>query len=243
MKTSAVGPGRASRSRRGSDREAERGKLADLGPRAKDGLERGPCDAAVRVIRSRRRPRGRTEQLLDGVLGRDGVDRQAGAQLEAGDLAQAGVDLPVPVIRRRRSARAAARCGGPGCGAARRGSPGRPRTRRSASAVACTSASLARPKSAAWVAGHDPDLERRARGVRREGDARRRPPRASRSRRWLSSRTSRQNGHSPSRITNRAAPPISSATRCGTWGRSYRSRHRWSVRAPAWAPQFWTTWT
>ncbi len=31
---------------------------------------------------------------------------------------------------------------------------------------------MARPKSASWWRGHDPDLERRARGVRREGDAR-----------------------------------------------------------------------
>ena len=46
---------------------------------------------------------------------------------------------------------------------------------------------------------------------------------------------------SSSRMTKRAAPPISCAL-CGTWGRSYRSRHRWLVRAPACAPQFWTTW-
>ncbi len=37
-------------------------------------------------------------------------------------------------------------------------------------------------------------------------------------------------------------PPAPRPTRCGIWGRSYRSRHRWLVRAPACAPQFWTTW-
>ena len=69
----------------------------------------------------------------------------------------------------------------------------------------------------------------------------RRPPRPAAPGARTSSRTSRQNGHSPSRMTKRAAPPSSSAMRCGIWGRSYRSRHRWLVRAPAWAPQFWTT--
>ena len=42
----------------------------------------------------------------------------------------------------------------------------------------------------------------------------------SRSGRSTSSRTSRQKGHSPCLITKRAAPPISSATRCGSCGRS-----------------------
>ena len=65
----------------------------------------------------------------------------------------------------------------------------------------------------------------------------------SRSGREVSSTTSRHHGQPPSRMTKRAAPPSSSAIRWGTWGRSYRSRHRWFVRAPAWAPQFWTTWT
>src|SRR3954452_558400 len=43
---------------------------------------------------------GTTEELLDGVLGRDGVDRQTRTELEAGDLAQPWVDLPVPVVGR-----------------------------------------------------------------------------------------------------------------------------------------------
>src|SRR3954466_964087 len=43
---------------------------------------------------------GTTEELLDGVLGRDRVDRQTRTELEAGDLAQPWVDLPVPVVGR-----------------------------------------------------------------------------------------------------------------------------------------------
>src|SRR4029453_4740250 len=38
------------------------------------------------------------EQLLDGGLRADRVDREAGAELEAADLPQPGVDLPVPVV-------------------------------------------------------------------------------------------------------------------------------------------------
>ena len=87
----------------------------------------------------------------------------------------------------------------------------------------------------------DPDLEGRARRERRERDGGvvlpDHPIGPARS-----SRTRRHHGHSPSRITNRAEPPSSSATRCGIWGMSYRSRQRWFVRAPAWAPQFWITW-
>ena len=43
---------------------------------------------------------GAAQEFLHRVLRRDGVDRQAGSQLEAGDLAQARVDLPVPVVGR-----------------------------------------------------------------------------------------------------------------------------------------------
>ena len=49
--------------------------------------------------RSRPGDLGAAEELLDRVLGRDRVDRQAGPQLEAGDLAEPRVDLPVPVVR------------------------------------------------------------------------------------------------------------------------------------------------
>ena len=126
--------------------------------------------------------------------------------------------------------------GGPSRLAARRA-----RTWRSASAVAAMSGRRHAAEIRLVAARHDPDLERRARGVRGEGHAAGVLPDEPSGRR-TSSRTSRQNGHSPSRITNRAAPPSSSAIRCGIWGRSYRSRHRWFVRAPAWAPQFWTTW-
>ena len=98
------------------------------------------------------------------------------------------------------------------------------------------------PKSASWRRGtiQISNDEREAYGAKATLVVR--PPRRAGRAGATSSRTSRQNGHSPSRMTNRAAPPSSSAMRCGIWGRSYRSRHRWFVRAPAWAPQFWTTW-
>ena len=58
--------------------------------------------AASRAWRASTRPTssgsGPPQQLLDRILGRDGVDRQSGSQLQAGDVAQPGVDLPVPVI-------------------------------------------------------------------------------------------------------------------------------------------------
>ena len=40
----------------------------------------------------------RGQQLIDRLLRADGVDGQAGAQLEPGDVAQPRVDLPVPVV-------------------------------------------------------------------------------------------------------------------------------------------------
>ena len=43
--------------------------------------------------------RGAAEELLDGVLGRDRVDRQPGPDLEPRDLPQARVNFPVPVVR------------------------------------------------------------------------------------------------------------------------------------------------
>src|SRR6266576_6619972 len=68
-----------------------------------------PCDAvppsalppsASRLPRADECRPDPTEQLLHGVFGRDGVDRQSGSQLEPGNLAQAGMDLPVPVVGR-----------------------------------------------------------------------------------------------------------------------------------------------
>src|SRR4029077_9622469 len=38
------------------------------------------------------------EELLDRVLGRDRVDREPRPELETGDLTQARMDLPVPVV-------------------------------------------------------------------------------------------------------------------------------------------------
>ena len=118
----------------------------------------------------------------------------------------------------------------------------RPRTWRSASPAAATSASVG-PAEVGVVAARARPRPRTA-SARRTGRRRpcRRPARRAGPARADSVRTSRHHGHSPSRMTNRAAPPSSSATRCGICGRSYRSRQRWFVRAPAWAPQFWTTW-
>ena len=56
----------------------------------------------TRVVQAHRTASTRArslQQLLDGRLGRDGIHRQARAQLQAGDLAQARMDLPVPVER------------------------------------------------------------------------------------------------------------------------------------------------
>ena len=185
---------------------------------------------------------GAPEQLLDGVLRRDRVDR-AGRSPARGRRSRAGAGgSPSASGRSRRPVRAAAPCGGRGCTAGRRGWPraargpgGGPRRWRP------RPASVARPKSASWRRGtiQTSNDEREAYGAKATLAS---SSQTSRSGGRDSSRTRRQNGHSPSRITKRAAPPISSAIRCGIWGRSYRSRHRWLVRAPAWAPQFWTTW-
>ena len=92
--------------------------------------------ASARCLRPGRPGRARREQLLDGVLGRDRVDRQAGAELEARRSRAGAGGSPSASGTSRRPARAAARCGGRGCRAVRRGSPrAAPRTWRSASAV------------------------------------------------------------------------------------------------------------
>jgi hypothetical protein len=66
------------------------------------------CDAAPaaavqpsagRLPRAVDRRPDTAKQLRHGVLGRDGIDRQTGSELQTGDLAQPGMDLPVPVIR------------------------------------------------------------------------------------------------------------------------------------------------
>src|SRR5215210_2184121 len=72
---------------------------------AKGRGDRSACDAPRRADRdpsarrSSDRDAGPPEQLLDGVLGGDGIDRQSGSELEAGDLTEPGMDLPVPVER------------------------------------------------------------------------------------------------------------------------------------------------
>ncbi len=67
------------------------------------------CDAvpaAAHRPSARRLPRiveGRpdaTEELLHGVLRGDGIDRQAGSQLQPRDLPEPRMDLPMPVVRR-----------------------------------------------------------------------------------------------------------------------------------------------
>ena len=174
--------------------------------------------------------------------GETGLTGQPGPELEAGDLAQPRMDLPVPVVGGIDLLAQAAPCAGRGCTADRRGwSP--------AARGPGAAPRRWRPRPAAWPGRNPPragagrSTPRTTIGTRTARTRRlRRPPRPVAVERRDSSRTSRQNGHSPSRMTNRAAPPISSASRCGTWGRSYRSRHRWLVLAPAWAPQFWTTW-
>ena len=227
-------------------RHAGRGARA---PRARDGATasrvtpRGAPAAAITPTPPPTSAAARPEQLLHRVLGRDGVDRQPGSQLEARDLAQPRVDLPVPVVRRvdllaqrrgvedevvGRSVEARRPAGrGPG-GAPRRWPGGRHRSPGRSPPRGGAGRPTPRTASATPT------------GRRRRC---RRPPTGGGRGRATSSRTRRHHGHSPSRITKRAAPPSSSATRCGIWGRSYRSRHRWFVRAPACAPQFWTTWT
>ena len=114
---------------------------------------------------------GATEQLLDRVLGRDGVHGQTGSELEAGDLAQPRVDLPVPVVRR---VDLLAQRGG-----VQDEVVGRPIEARSEPAedlaerlrVARDVGRVGPPEVGLVAAGHDPDLERRARGVRGEGHA------------------------------------------------------------------------
>ena len=139
---------------------SERGRWAaharwprDDGPRP--GVTPAPATGRRASPGAVRRRLGATEQLLDGVLGRDRVDRQAGSQLQPGDLAQARVDLPVPVVRGVDLLAQRAPCGGRGCRAGRRGSPtSRPSTWRSASAVARdVGRRVARPKSASWCRG------------------------------------------------------------------------------------------
>ena len=136
-----------------------------------------PCDAraaarADALTRRLRALRRTPEQFLDRILRRDRVDRQAGPELEPGDLAQARVDLPVPVVRRvdllaqRRGmehevvGRAVEARRQPAEHLAERLGGGRDvRSRRP-------------PEVGLVAARHDPHLERRARGVRREGHAR-----------------------------------------------------------------------
>ena len=159
------------------------------------------------------------QQLLDRFLGRHRVDRQAAPELEPGDRAESRVDLPVPVERRLDALA---------------------QRRRVQDEVVGRTVERREPSEdlrAAPRRWRRAPARSRTRSPRRGGAARPRPRTASatrtgRTRRWTrprrragvprpsSSRTSRQNGHSPSRITNRAAPPSSSATRCGTWGRS-----------------------
>src|SRR5258706_9354431 len=55
--------------------------------------------SASRLLRAIERRLDAAQQLLHGVLRRDGVDGQTGSQLQPGDLPQAGGDLPVPVVR------------------------------------------------------------------------------------------------------------------------------------------------
>jgi hypothetical protein len=162
---------------------------------------------------------GARQQLLDGVLRRHRIDRETGAQLEAGDLAEARVDLPMPVVRgvdllaQRRGVRTSL-YGGPSRVTARAA-----RTCRSASALAATSRSLDRPKSASWRRGtiQTSNGDREANGAKATVES---SCHTSRSARFGSSRTRRHHGHSPSRMTNLAEPPSSSAIRCGIWGRS-----------------------
>ena len=188
------------------------------------------CDArALRAgARQRRRPRPArsAEQLLDGVLGRDRVHRQARAELEAGDLAQARVDLPVPVERRvdllpqRRRVQDEVVRRAVEAGAEPRRAPGGaprpwPRPR----------ASSARPKSASWRRGtiQTSNGEREAYGANATLAS---SSQTSRSRRAAPRGRGGRTG-TPlrgSRIGRRRPAPR--ATRCGICGRSYRSRHR-----------------
>ena len=230
----------------GRDWDVERGRWAartrwpnDDGPPARvtpspDAGDRDHPGPAQRSVRP-------SKELLHRVLRRDRVDRQAGAQLEAGDLAQARVDLPVPVVRRVHLLLERGRVEDEVVG--RPVEAGREPAQDLAERLGGGRdvAVVARPKSASWRRGtiHISNGEREAYGAKATLAW---SSQTSRSGRRDSSRTSRQNGHSPSRMTKRAAPPSSSAIRCGIWGRSYRSRHRWLVRAPACAPQFWTTW-
>ena len=161
-----------------------------------------------------------TEELLDRVLRRDRVDRQPGPEFQARRSRAGAGGSPSASGRSRRPVRAAARCGGRGCRAGRRGSP---------RAGTGPGGALPRwpPRRASSRARNRPRggaarSRPRTRSARRTGrrPRSRRPPRRAGPGRRDSSRTSRQNGHSPSRMTNRAAPPISSAIRCGIWGRS-----------------------
>src|SRR4051812_13489699 len=115
---------------------------------------------------------GTTEELLDRVLRRDGVDRQTRTELEAGDLAQPWVDLPVPVVGRvdlfaegRRVKHEVVR------GTVEAG--GESSEHLSESLGGGVDIRVGRPAEVRLVATRDdPDLERRARGVRGERDAR-----------------------------------------------------------------------
>src|SRR5256885_657801 len=82
---SARGTGRAhsTAERRGDRSACDAPRWADQGPSA-------GCSGEAS---------GAAQELLDGILGRDGVDGQPGAQLQAGNLAEPRVDLPVPVVR------------------------------------------------------------------------------------------------------------------------------------------------
>ena len=182
-------------------RRSPRGRCDVTHRRACD-ARRGPYASASSSrpvpVRCRGRDAAAASSSSTASSGLTGVDRQAGAQLEAGDLAQPRVDLPVPVVGLVDALAQAAPCAGRGCRRARR-------ARRAGAGPSAASP----PRSSAarrWraevgrvVARHDPQLERRARGVRGEADAGgvlEHEPVA----RATSSRTSRQNGQLPSRM-------------------------------------------
>ena len=136
----------------------ERGQWAARARRPNDDGP-SPCDAPAAPGRAHQPvpsapTLGAAEELLDGVLRRDRVDR-ADRSPARGRRSRAGAGgSPSASGRWRRPARAAARCGGRGCTAARRGWPpagrgpgGAPRT------VGRRPASVARPKSASWRRG------------------------------------------------------------------------------------------